>query len=127
MQPLLLCVHMDQARIMRLSLTALSLGVRVKEIKENQWGQPLASLCGLMPIMKNPPSVRVTEEMIIFAFFPNALLDQLLSEFKKSRLEPVRLKAVLTEHNQSWNCAQLCAMLGQEAAAFVQNGKGNEK
>ena len=123
MQPLILCVHMDQAYLMRLSFTALSLGIHVKEVREDQWGQSLAALCGLTPMTSNPPRVKVTEMMSIFAHFPNGLLDQFLSEMRKNHLAPIRLKAVLTPHNQSWNCGQLCAMLSQEVAEIEKAQK----
>jgi len=123
MQPLLICVHMDQAYLMRLSFTALSLGIHVKEVREEEWGQSLAALCSLAPMASNPPRVMVTDKMLIFAHFPNALLDRFLMEMKKNRLEPIRLKAVLTPHNQGWNCGQLCAMLSQEAAEIEKTQK----
>ena len=128
MQPLLLCVHMYQARLMRLSLTALSLGITVKEVKENQWGQPLAALCGLEAERNHAPSVQVAKEMLVFAFFPESLLDRFLTEMKKSRMAPVPLKAVLTPYNRSWNCGQLCAALQTEAAQMQsrRKGAGNE-
>ena len=127
MQPLLLCVHMDQARLMRISFAALSLGITVKEVKESERGQSLAALCGLEPPRKNVSPVPVTDEMMIFAHFSNALLDRFLLEMKEARIEPVRLKAVLTPHNQSWSCGQLCAALSQEALYMEQNRKGKQE
>ena len=123
MPPLLLCIHMDQARLMRLSMLALSHGISVREVKEAEWGQSLAALCGLEPQKGRAPAVRVSEEMLVFAFFPDFLLDTFLSDIKRNHVEPVRLKAVLTPHNRHWNCARLWAELSQEAFVLSASKK----
>ena len=123
MQPLLLCVHMDSSRLLRVSMSALSMGIAVKEVTPDQWGQSLAALCGLEPMKDHPPAVSVSEEMIIFAHFPNDLLDRFLAEMKKAQIT-VRLKAVLTPHNRQWNPGFLCAALHMEAQEMDRCRKG---
>ena len=118
MRPLLLCIHMDPNRLMRISLTAMAQGIAVKEVKEGQWGQRIGALCGLEPEWERPPKAKVDGEMMVMAFFPDWQLDDLLSAIRKNGIEPARLKAVLTPVNRTWNCGQLYAQLMQEDAAM---------
>ena len=117
MHPLMLCIHMDKERLLRLSFAAMSLGVRVKAVAPEQEGQTLAALCGLEAPADSAPAARVEEEMLVFAFLPDALLERLLPALR-SGMPPVRLKAVLTPDNSRWTCARLCRELRGEAEAF---------
>ncbi len=118
MQPIILCVHMDASRVLRLSMAALSLGIRVTEVKPAQWGQPLAALCGLETPVSRPAPASVGEEILVMAFFPDELPDRFLPVLRSSLQPPVRLKAVLTAHNRAWTCGQLYLHLSREAASF---------
>lgn len=118
MRPLLLCIHTEKERALRLSFLAMSLGIRVRLVKEEELGQSLAALCGLEEGGAAAPAP-VGEEMLVMAFFPDGLLDRFLAALRHSGLGPVRLKAVLTEHNRAWTCAQLYSQLSAEAAAFA--------
>ena len=113
-RPLLLCIHMPPDRQMRLSFLALSLGARFKAIPPDQLGQPLGALCGLDPPLARPAPCAVGEEMLVMAFFPDALMDRLLS-LLRADLGGVRLKAALTPHNRTWTCGMLFAALCREA------------
>lgn len=116
--PLILAIHMEPSRLMRLGFTAAALRLRVLPVDQASWGQPLGALCGLAPALSTPPSVKVEEEMLVMAFLEDTQLDQLLQALRDSGLAPIRLKAVLTPVNQSWNCGQLYAALRDEAAAM---------
>lgn len=61
-----------------------------------------------------------TDEMMVFCGFSSKLLDIFLREYKKRHIEPVALKAVLTEHNRCWSSVELHAELCRERAAFTQ-------
>ena len=117
MDPLMLCIHMNPERALRLSFAAMSLGVRAKVIPPEQEGQTLAALCGLTPPAVPAPAAQADEEMLVFAFLPDDLLERLLPALR-SGMPPVRLKAVLTPDNSRWTCARLCRELRGEAEAF---------
>ena len=117
MQPLLLCIGMNQNELMRVSFAAMALGIRVKAVQENEWGQTVGALCGLEPENAHPAKDRVNGQMIVMAFFDSALVDRLLKSLRDSR-QSVKLKAILTPTNQRWTCGQLCRQLSQEAAQF---------
>lgn len=116
MKPLLLIACMAPDRLMRISMLASSLGIRVKAVNEDEWGQPLSALCGMSKPLPNPKKASVSEEIMVMASFEDALIDRFLLEIRKSGLRPVRLKAVLTQYNQGWSLSGLSSQLAREAA-----------
>lgn len=60
------------------------------------------------------------EEMLVMCGFNSRLLDIFLREYKKRHIEPVSLKAMLTEHNKKWSSVQLYTELCRERAAFTK-------
>lgn len=119
MRPLMLCIHMEKERALRLAFIAMSLGIAVKTTAPAQEGQTLAALCGLEDMKESVPAVRVEEEMLLLAFLPDDLTDRLLHALRAAGLR-VGLKAVLTPVNRAWNCGQLYHALAGEAAAFAR-------
>ena len=117
MHPLMLCIHMSRERALRLSFAAMSQGVRVRLVEPDQEGQTLGALCGLEAPSPHPPAAQAGEEMLLFAFMDDPLLDRLLPALR-SGIAPVRLKAVLTPSNRGWNCARLYRELSSEADAM---------
>ena len=115
MQPLLLCIRMDQNQLMRVTFTAMALGIRVRAVRESEWGQTIGALCGLEPENIHPAKARVNGQMIVMAFFDNSLIDKLLKSLRDSG-QSVRLKAILTPTNQHWTCERLYLQLAQESA-----------
>lgn len=65
-------------------------------------------------------SEHFTDEMLVLCGFNGKLLDIFLREYKKRHIEPVSLKAMLTEHNRSWTSVELHAELCRERAAFTK-------
>ena len=124
-EPLLLCVQLDPEHLTRLSFLAMGLGIRVRPVRQAEWGQPLGALCGLLPADPNAPTLQIPDAMLVMARFPEGLLDAFLRAYRASGLPPVPLKAVLTETNMRWHFGQLHAQLCQEAAYFAN--KGNRK
>ena len=122
MEPLLLCVQLDQEKLTRLSFLALGLGIRARPVQKEEWGQPLGAVCGLLPVVQHAPDIRLPDEMLVMAGFPDGLLDAFLRAYRESGLAPVRLKAVLTDTNMRWHFGQLHAQLCQEAAFFAARG-----
>ena len=123
MRPLLLIARMAPDRLLRLSMLASSLGIQVKAAAESEYGQPLAALCGMVKPLPHPQNVQITEEIMVMAGFPDALIDRFLREIRQSGLRPVRLKAVLTPYNQGWTLGELSLRLSQEAAQMEGRSK----
>lgn len=117
MQPLMLCIHMEKEKALRIAFIGMSLGVTVRPVSSDQEGQTLGALCGLEPLKEKAPAVQVGEEMLVLAFLPDETMEKLLPALRAAGV-PVRLKAVLTPTNRDWNCGQLYHELKGEAAAF---------
>lgn len=64
-----------------------------------------------------------SEPMFVMINFTNELLDRYLKEYKVMHIEPVELKAVLTEYNQNWNVIKLYEELYGEREAFKKGNK----
>lgn len=47
-------------------------------------------------------------------------MNQLLQGFRRKKIPPVQLKAVLTASNGSWNAAKLCQELSLEHQAMLR-------
>lgn len=60
------------------------------------------------------------DEMLVMCGFNSRLLDIFLREYKKRKLAPVSLKAILTEYNRKWSSFQLHAELCRERATFTK-------
>ena len=119
MQPLLLCIGMEQNELMRISFSAMALGIQAKAVSAEDEGQTIGALCGLESAKQNPPKILVNEKMLVMAFFDSALLDRFLKSLRDGK-QTVRLKAVLTPHNVHWTCGELYRHLSQEAAMMAE-------
>ena len=119
-KPQILCVHMEPSRLMRISLIAGSLGIAVKEVKEDQWGQRLEALFGLKPCRLSGGKQQIDGEMIVAAFFGGDLLDDLYMNVRKNGMN-MPLTAMLTPANRSWTCERLYRELRKEAS--ILNGR----
>ena len=118
MNPLLLCAHMEPGRLLRLSMIAGSLGIQVKEVKDEQAGQRLEALCGLSALVPAAQKTKIGGEMAVMAFFPEKLMDALFDAIRKNGLEKPRLMAVLTPTNRMWTLERLYQELQKEYAAM---------
>lgn len=118
MKPLLLCVHMEPGRLMRISLIAGSLGIGVKEVKEEQWGQTLEALFGFEPLRPAAGKAKIGGEMAVLAHCSRELIDELFQSIRKNGMERPRLTAVLTPTNRKWTCERLYRELEREASAL---------
>ena len=117
MKPTLLCIRMEPGRLMRISLIAGSLGISVREVKEEQTGQTLEALLGLAP-PRPAAGKKIGGEMAVLAFCPDGLMDELFQAIRKNGMERPKLLAVLTPTNRSWTCERLYRELKKEAAAL---------
>lgn len=57
------------------------------------------------------------EEMMLFSGLDSNELDEFFSQYQKEGIEPIALKAVLTEYNRSWNSIELFQELKREHAS----------
>jgi len=119
MTPLVLIYNMEGERKRQVELLAACHGIRVRAVPAAEYGRALGTLCGL-PEEGGAPGLwnGFAEEMLVMAHFTEPLFHRFVDGFRQAGIAPIRLKAVLTETNKSWNSCELRAELVREEAAF---------
>lgn len=125
MKPTILLINFkDQQKLRKLKMALLPFKIRLKTVESQDYCQPIGYLAGLKEIGKVEtaptgilsaliPQEQMEKEMLILAGITGNLFDQVLYTLRKAGT-PVDYKAVLTEHNQNWNCMQLYKELEKE-------------
>ena len=125
MKPTILLINFkDQQKLRKLKMALLPFKIRLKTVESQDYCQPIGYLAGVKEIAKEEtasteilsaliPQEQMEKEMLILAGITGNLFDQVLYTLRKAGT-PVDYKAVLTEHNQNWNCMQLYKELEKE-------------
>ena len=110
MKPTILLINFqDQQKLRKLKMALLPFKLRIKTIEPQDYSQPIGYLAGVKEVSQE----QMEKEMLILAGITGNLFDQVLYTLRKAGT-PVDYKAVLTEHNQNWNCMQLYKELEKE-------------
>ena len=99
MTPILLTWNLPAKKTAKARMLAMRSGVRVAAVETWQYLYDGAGF---------------SEEMLLFAHFPETLLSRFLQSWKTTGLPPVVLKAVLTDTNRDWNSLELHEQLVEE-------------
>lgn len=113
----------DKQKQQTIQRALLPLGVKMKVITQEEFGQPIGYLAGMKKIASAEMSeekMELEKEMLVFAAIDGDLLQYILQTLRKAGV-PVDYKAVLTEHNLTWNCVQLYRELELEHLAYQQS------
>lgn len=118
--PMLLLYNLDNPKGAKIRRMALPLGLRTRLVAPEQYGLTLAALTeGEEP--ESPwAGEGFEEEMLLLVNCPGPLLDRFLQGFRRNKIPPVALKAVLTPTNRDWTSLQLREELSKERAAIAQ-------
>ena len=114
----------DRERLLKIEMALFPLRVRLKRVAKEEYANPLGCLAGIKDI---PPSDSPYEggeldgEMMIFAFFNDARLNQVLAALRKSGAGPIPYKAVLTATNQLWTPTECFEEIRREHEAMSSN------
>lgn len=99
----------------RLQITNVRIG-------QQDVGKELGELCGIYKGTKGThapaPLLYQMPELLIFSGIPEGMLDLILAEYRKEKIESVALKAIVTPHNISWTVYELSSELAKEHAAM---------
>lgn len=115
MTPIVLTYHIAPAKLAKIQVLCLRLGIRVCPVLPEDYGEPLAALAGLTEKGQYPtPTDTFTDEMLVMAHFRPGMMDAFLNGFRQSRIPPVPLKAMLTETNAQWNSVELHRAIAEE-------------
>ena len=124
MKPTILLINFqDQQKLRKLKMALLPFKIRLKTVETQDYSQPIGYLAGVKEVSQVQipsaliPQEQMEKEMLILAGITGNLFDQVLYTLRKAGT-PVDYKAVLTEHNQNWNCMQLYNELEKEHTMY---------
>ena len=125
--PTILLYNLDNPRGAKIRRMCLSLRLRTALVPRESYGLPLGALAeGAVP--ETPYSGDgFDDEMLLIVNCPGPLLDLFLQAFRRQKLAPVRLKAVLTPTNREWDSVALHAELCRERQAIAEGQAAHRK
>ena len=99
----------DPERKRKIKALLLRLKIRARIIEKSAYPDPVGRAAGMdistADVSVVPPA-DFDEEMLVFCFFSDALLNQFLAGLRKSGLQ-IPLKAILTPSNCTWDSYRL--------------------
>lgn len=101
-------------------------GAEFRLIKPEEAHKSIGDLAGVLG-MEGKPAEYDSEgnsgEILVFAGFDSNNLDSFLAEYRKSGVEPVLYKAMLTEYNVLWSPVFLYGEMVKERREMESKGK----
>ena len=116
--PTVLLYNLDNPRGAKIRRLCLPLGLRTVLIPREAYGLPLGELAAGARPEAPYEGAGFDDEMLVLCDCPGRLLDLLLQSFRRNKVAPVHLKAVLTPTNRAWDSAALHAELCREREAI---------
>lgn len=113
----------DKKRIRDLQMICMSLMIRVRLVKKDEYFQPVGVLAGMKEMDESEQiydGEELAEEMMVFAGVTGSHLDQILFMMRKKGMKRIDYKAVLTDTNCQWTVLELYKELEKEHAAMHQ-------
>ena len=125
--PMVLLYNLDNPKGAKIRRMALPLGLRTRLVTPAEYGLTLGAL-----VEGEAPETPWTgegfeDELLLLVNCPGPLLDRFLQGFRRNKIPPVALKAVLTPTNRAWNSLQLREELSRERAAIAQGNAAHAK
>lgn len=121
----ILAYNFTPERLQMLKMVALLCKAQAKPVAREDMLQPvgyLAGVKGIEPVSEKYTGEEATEEMIFLCGFDRPTLDKLLVAIKKSKLQRIELKAMLTPHNATWSGLELLKEISEEHEYMKASG-----
>lgn len=118
-----LLYNIRSERGMRIRSLCVQMGLQIKTVEREQYAHPIGFLVGLDGFSPSEDSYSgdgFDDEMMVMSGFTGSMLSLFLDGFKKMKIHPVALKAVLTETNKDWDSVMLYNELAKERAVMTQ-------
>ncbi len=122
-KPLILCYALPERDRVAWARFAKRYGVAVKDVKPASYALPIAAVVSGLNGELSAPVTELPEPMLVFANFPEVMLDVFLDALRASDLRRVPLKAVVTATNAAWRADELYRELCRERAAVRMSRK----
>lgn len=107
----------DSEKLAAMRKALLPLKIRVKRIEKKDYLEQIGYLAGnkeMASRQKEYEGEELSGEMLLMAGFSNSRVDELLTAFRKNKVERIDCKAVLTPTNAVWNVLELYDELRKE-------------
>lgn len=117
MNKIILAYNFTPERLAALKLLCMMLKVQLKPVAREDFLQPVGFLAGVPGVEKTADVYTgegAEQEMLVMCGFMKNDLDRLLAGIRKSKLQSVKLKAMLTPTNAAWSGVELLRELTQE-------------
>lgn len=124
MNKVILAYNFNKDRLQSLRLVCMMLKIQLKPVVRQDLLQPVGALLGIDGIERVEESFAgddCREEMIFLCGIDRQTLDKLLFAIKRSKLQRIDLKAMLTPHNVGWSGAKLLQKLAEEHQYMTKN------
>lgn len=102
--------NLNSARGRQIRMLCLTLGLKIRVVDRVQYTEAIGAIAGVPGYaLRGEPyeGEGFEDEMLILKGFTGGMLDSFLHGFRKMKIQPVALKAVLTEANCGWNSLEL--------------------
>ena len=126
MIPVLFLYNLDNPRGAKIRRMCLPLGIRTKLVPPQAHTLTLEEMIG----GATPPADGVpgfSDELLLLDGFTSAQIDALVQGFRRARIAPVVLKAVVTPTNRGWTSVQLHQELRREHEAVGQGRRAEHE
>lgn len=104
------------------------LGIRILDIARKDYSQKLGSLAQIQGFSKEAKKYDGPElpaEMLVFSEMNSDQVDAFLAKYKKTGVEPIALKAVVTDQNIFWTADRMQKELLREHLFMSNTYKSN--
>lgn len=121
--PMVLLYNLNNEKGGKIRRMCLPLGLRSRLVEPAEYSLTLSQLVeGQTP--ETPWAGECfSEELLLLVNCPGPLLDRFLQGFRRNKIPPVGLKAVLTPTNSGWTSLELREELAKEREA-IRQGQG---
>ncbi|WP_191398537.1 DUF3783 domain-containing protein [Flavonifractor sp. An306] len=121
--PMVLLYNLNNEKGGKIRRMCLPLGLRSRLVEPAEYGLTLSQLVeGQTP--ETPWAGECfSDELLLLVNCPGPLLDRFLQGFRRNKIPPVGLKAVLTPTNSGWTSLELREELAREREA-IRQGQG---
>ena len=109
----------DKKRAQELQMICMSLRIRVRLIKKEEYFQTVGVLAGMKEASETDriyEGEELADEMMVFAGVTGSHLDQILFMMRKKGMKRIDYKAVLTDTNSQWTVPELFKELEEPVA-----------
>ena len=142
MKSIMLCYNLKGTKKGRkIGMLGSFLGFRVKYVEKEEYSKTIGVLTGLKEEVaeeasreetsgtdneKNEEITDFEEEMLVMLLADNRILDKLLFQMKKEKVQ-VPLKAIVTEKNQNWTSTALYSEIKREHESMTKAEQAGKK